>query len=338
MMHGRMQILRTVWTVAALAAATALCAAEPRTGDGLQISLQSEVQVADRVVRVADVARISGGNAVQRERIGSLDLAEITEEESSVEVTQGLVVARLLLGGQPPASFEVTGESATLVSWQVAQGAEQRALEAARKSIAHHLSLTTADVAVQLSQPLPADVSKLIDATEGAQLTARTATAAGGRTRVDLWLSDGKGGQCVRAIAVEVRFRQLAPVAVRPLAARQKLIAEDIALETRELPQRGVALTIDQLAGKTLRSSVATGEIIAERDLVAIVDESSPVLIKPRDLVRVTVKKRNLTLTLPTAEAMQSGRLGESIRLRNPTSPKIITGRVTGPGEVEVPL
>jgi flagella basal body P-ring formation protein FlgA len=333
MMHGRMQILKTAWMVVALAAGTAL-----RADDGVQVELQPEAQVADRMVHVADVARISGGTSVQRDRIGSLDLVEITEEQSKVEVTRGLVVARLLLGGESPASFEVTGETAVLVSRQLAQGAGPRAIEAARKSIAQHLSLSTADVVVQLSQPLPADVTRLIDGTEAGELTARTSNGPGGRTRVDLWLSDGKGGQTVRPIAVDVRFRQLAPVAARKLAARQKLTAEDITLEIRELPQRGVTLTLEQLAGRTLRNPVAAGEIVMERDLVVVVDETSPVLIKPRDIVRVTAKKRNLTLTLPAAEAIESGRLGESIRLRNPTSTKIITGRVTGRGEVEVPL
>jgi len=333
MMHGRIPILKAAWMVAALAAATAL-----RAGDGLQVELLPAAQVSDRMVHVTDVARISGGSAVQRDRIGSLDLAEITDEQSQVEITRGLVVARLLLGGESPASFEVIGESETLVSRQLTQGAGPRAVEAARKAIAQQLSLATADVVVQLSQPLTAEISRLIDETETAQLTARTSNPPGGRTRVDLWLSDGKGGQTVRPIAVDVRFRQLAPVAARKLSARQKLAAEDITLEIRELPQRGATLTLEQLAGRTLRNPVAAGEIIAERDLVVVVDEKSPILIKSRDLVHVTAKKRNLTLSLPAAEAMQSGRLGESIKLRNPTSTRIITGRVTGPGEVEVPL
>jgi flagella basal body P-ring formation protein FlgA len=323
---------------AALALTTVLRAAEPRFVGGMQIALQSEAQVSDSVVRVADIAQISGGNAVEREEIGSLDLAEISDAEPNIEIRQSLVLARLLLSGQAPKNFQVTGAAATQVSWQVGQGVEQRALDAARKSIAHQLSLPAAEVVVQLSQPLPADVTAQINATDAAQLTARMATPPGGRTRIDLWLSDGKGGQCVRPIAVDVRFRQLTPVAVRPLTARQKLVAEDITLETRELPQRGVAMTIEQLTGKTLRRSIATGEIIGDRDLVAIVDEKAPIVIKSQDLVRVTAKKRNLTLELPTAEAMQSGRLGETIRVRNSRSGRVIIGRVTGPGEVEVPL
>lgn len=326
--------------IAALVVALTTCvrAAEPRRDGPLKIALNPAAEVSDRVVRIADIAKISGGNAVQRDRIGALDLVEMDEAGDSLEVRDTLVQARLLLSGVAPANFEIGGASTTQVSWYAGHGAEQRALDAARRAVSEQLAISAADITVQLSQPLPTDISGLIDATDVAQLTARSVTPPGGRTRIDLWVADGKGGQIVRPIAVDVRFRQMMPVAVRPISARQKLVADDIALETRELPQRGVGLTLEQLEGRTLRRAVAAGEIISERDLLAIVDEKAPVIIRPRDVVRVTAKKGRLTLVLPTAEAMQAGRLGETIRVRNTTSGRTVIGRVTGPGEVEVPL
>jgi flagella basal body P-ring formation protein FlgA len=261
----------------------------------------------------------------------SLDLAELTVEAHERSLKPGYVK-------RAPAGIRMDGASATQVTWQAAHSAEQRALDTVRSAVADHLTVPVDDVVVQLSQPLPADVAERIGATAADELTARVTTAVSGRTRVDLWISDGRGGQRATPIAVELRFRQVTPVAARPIAARQTVAAADVVLETRELPQRGAALSLEQVTGKSLRRSVAAGEILTERDLIAPVKENDPVLIKPRDAVRLTARKGNLLFSMPGAEALQSGRMGEMVRVRNTASGKIVLGRVTGPGEVEVPL
>jgi flagella basal body P-ring formation protein FlgA len=43
-------------------------------------------------------------------------------------------------------------------------------------------------------------------------------------------------------------------------------------------------------------------------------------------------------VVLSAAEALQSGRRGDTIRVRNPSSRRVITARVVGPGELQAPL
>lgn len=336
-MHGRRHIMIGAG-LALLLATTSLVAAEPDDDGRLRIALQAEVEVTESLVRVSDVALIFGGNAVQRERIGALDLFEMTGSETTTQVERLLIEARLLVSGEAAGSYVVTGAAVARVSLSQNRSAEQRVLDAARNSISEQLALPADEVVVQLSQPLTAELVELINATDTAQFVARPTAPIGRRTRVDLWLQGSRGGQLVRPVAIDVRFRQLAPVAVRPLKARQKLTPDDVALETRDLPRRGVSLTLEQLIGKTLRKPVVAGGILAEGDLVVIFDDKDPVIIRPRDVVRVTARKRNLTLEMPAAEAMQAGRMGETIRVRNTATQKVIIGRVAGPGEVEVPL
>lgn len=333
-MHGRTHIL--IAAGLALLTAASLRGAEPVDDGRLRIELRPEVEVAESVVRVADVAEITGGNAVQRERIGDFDLFELPAGESPMEVQAVLIEARLLLGGETDGSFVVTGTAT--VSLSASHGSEQRVLQACQDAISKQLSIARDDVVAQLATPLAAELTDLINATESGQLAARPAAPIGGRTRVDLWLQGSRRGQVVRPIVVDVQFRQLAPVAARPLKARQKLTENDVVLETRDLPHLGQALTLEQLIGTTLRKPVAAGAVVNDRDLIPVVDETRPVLIRPRDIVRVTAKKRNLILEMPAAEAMQAGRLGETIRVRNTATQKVIIGRVAGPGEVEVPL
>lgn len=312
--------------------------AEPQTSGVVVVTLSAEAEVTNRLVRVGDVASVAGGNAAVRKRISELDLVELDLAEPSIEVSRLLVEARLLLNGVPSNAFRVEGAASTAVSRQQAHTNEERVLEAVRLAVADELSLSTQEVAVRLAQPLTAELASLVNATPADELRARLTSAPGGRTRVELWVSDARGGQKQTAVLVNVRFRQLAPVAVRPLAARQTLGEGDVVLEMRELTQRGIALTLEQVAGKSLRRSLAAGEVVVEKDLFAPANNDDPVLVNPRDMVRLTAKKGRLTIEIPSAEVLQSGRMGDTVRVRNTTSGRIVVGRVTGPGEVEVPL
>lgn len=60
-----------------------------------------------------------------------------------------------------------------------------------------------------------------------------------------------------------------------------------------------------------------------------------PVLIKPREIVRLVAKIGAVRVTA-LAEAQQEGRLGQTIRVRNVDSNKIISGKVVDRNMVEV--
>ncbi|MBL8848987.1 MAG: flagellar basal body P-ring formation protein FlgA [Planctomycetaceae bacterium] len=333
----RAHILLVV-VVALFASVTAVRAAELQASGLVVVTLRSDVDHHSRLIRVGDIALISGGSAAARQRIADLDLVELDLAEPSIEISQTLVEARLLLNGVPPGAFRINGAEAAAVVRRQAQSNEERVLDVVRSAVAEELALDANEIIVQLAQPLTAELARMVQATPEGELAARLPSTAGGRTRIDLWISEDRGGQRQTAIVVNVRFRQLTPVIVRPLAARHVLTEADVAMEMRDLTQRGVALTLDQVTGKSLRRSLIAGEIVVEKDLFAPVSEDDPVVVKPRDMVRVTARKGKLRLEMPSAEAMQAGRLGETVRVKNPITGRIIIARVVGSGEVEVPL
>ena len=63
--------------------------------------------------------------------------------------------------------------------------------------------------------------------------------------------------------------------------------------------------------------------------------DENPVLVKLRDRVKLTANVRIGQVTM-TGEALQEGRMGESIRIRNIDSNRTVQGRILGPGLVEV--
>jgi hypothetical protein len=60
-------------------------------------------------------------------------------------------------------------------------------------------------------------------------------------------------------------------------------------------------------------------------------------VIRPGDVVRMSVTSGNLKIT-GTGEALQFGRIGDRIRVRNVDSKNVITGRVDGPKSVVIEM
>ena len=324
---------------AALTHAPGVHAEKPGADRRLRITLKDRVETTRRLIRLSEIAQIAGGDPLLRQRAGRLDLVQLEEHESTADISRTLVQARLLLSDAAPDGFRVDGAPVVRVVTPTNIAPEDRALAVTQTAIAERLAIAVDDVVVRLAQPIPADVVQGIQQSPVDGLEARIpATPVGGANRVDLWVRDAAGVQRVRPISVEVRFRQLVPVATRPLKARQTLTIDDVDLEPRDLLQRGVGLTLEQVIGNALRRPVVAGDVIHNTDVIAAVATDDPVLIKPRDVVQVTVKKGTLIVKLPTAQALQAGREGEMIRVRNPSSGRVVIGRVTGAGEVEVPL
>ena len=93
------------------------------------------------------------------------------------------------------------------------------------------------------------------------------------------------------------------------------------------------------VSGLSPRRTIRPGEILTLSDFPEQPGRgASEQLIRSRDAVRIVGRRKALKFVVPAAEALQSGRLGQLIRVRNLQSNRIVVGRVTGRGEVEVPL
>lgn len=122
-------------------------------------------------------------------------------------------------------------------------------------------------------------------------------------------------------------------VAARPLARGLALTAADFShqrLDLAALPSAALTRP-DQLVGRKLRYPVAAGTAL------------HVALLEPAPLVR-----RGQTVTLlsgrpgfevsVSAEALANGENGESVRVRNPATRRIVEGIVVAPGRVRAPM
>lgn len=320
-------------------AATVQLRAEDGAADLLRVELHERIAVCERLVRVGDAAEIRGASAELRARAAGLDLLELSPNQTAEQVTAARLTARLLIAGFAPEQFRVGGASMTEVVWRTEQSAEERVLAAIRRGVEERLYVPADEVSPQLAQPLATELVQFLEQTPDAAVEARfAAVPTGGRTRVELWLAAPGAATRVTAANIDLRFRQIVPVVSESISAREIITADAVTFEEREVAQLNSVLPAEQVVGMSARRRLVRGDVIVSRDLAEPKAADEPMLIEARDLVRLTARKGNLTLTMPAAEALQGGRMGDFIRVRNPSSGKIIIGRVVAAGEVEVPL
>lgn len=135
------------------------------------------------------------------------------------------------------------------------------------------------------------------------------------------------------SVRVIGRARKLVEIAVlaRPIRKGAIIRARDVtvrAMPAPSVPQSAVREK-DDIVGQSARFTLRPGRPIRKGDL------QPPILVKRGAITTIIVQTRFMRLT-SQARALENGARGETIRLRNTKSKKIIEGVVTGPDRVRI--
>lgn len=127
-----------------------------------------------------------------------------------------------------------------------------------------------------------------------------------------------------------VEMLKKVPVATRAIYFAERIELGDFKWEWRDvsLAQDGIPLA-GELAGKRLRGSVRAGDILWRASI-----EKEKALTRGES-VRVLVGEPTWQVSL-TALAEQDGFIGDTVKVKNPKTSKILSGVVTAKGEVSV--
>jgi len=139
-------------------------------------------------------------------------------------------------------------------------------------------------------------------------------------------------GRVQENLALRTELMALAPVAVAAgdLPRGAVITLKDLRLDERDITGlRQPYLEIPPLLGMGARRAIKAGEVLQKGMLATL-----PV-VRRGELVTLTVRSAGLVLTA-SGVALDNGGLGETIRVRNSSSQKGVSGRITGPGKVEL--
>ena len=297
------------------------------------VQLEAEVTHSIGALRIGDIARIWATDKELERQVKTLEIGELTANQNET-ITIDQIRLRLQMHGLGSDIVQVVGPEQ--VNVQLSPPAENDTLAIfVRDALAEHWAVAPDDVTVEIHQPT-ADATPTLLENETWKFEIPTAANPG---RLTLRGMRMKGPIVMRNLPVQVTASLYGNVAVAAatIPPRRTLQAEDVRVERRALASLDDRWTDGEWVGKSARQTLQVGQVVRTQYL----SEAAPseeMVVKARSVVRLAVRKGNLCVTASGGEALQSGRIGDWVRVRNPQSGKVISGRVTGPDEVEVPF
>ena len=129
----------------------------------------------------------------------------------------------------------------------------------------------------------------------------------------------------------DVRVFEEVVIASQPLARYDPLTSENVRLERRnlgELPSQPLT-SLEELEGKQMTRPVEVNQVVT----VAMVD--LPRVVRRGSVVTLVYESAGLHVELP-GRAAEAGRIGDRIRVENPSSGRVIEGRILDDRTVKV--
>jgi flagella basal body P-ring formation protein FlgA len=324
--------------LALLLATWGLDALPVAAGDRLRVHLQDVEVSSDGVVKIKDIAAVTGTNPQAVEQLGDVDVAVLTETVAQEVIGRERIAARLLLAGYDGREIAITGASAVPVRFRSApeQGVDATTVEsAARLALAATFGVSPEDVDARLTAPLGLSLPKgagplLVD-------VVPPANPQPGHMRMTLRVFSGAELLHVTSTLFDVRIRQQVVLAAATLPVGTVLSANNVTYQERWATKRDYFPQRQSLTQWRVRRAVRAGETITSNDLIPISpEEEEPVAVRARDIVQLVARGKGINATVPAAEALEAGRIGDKIRVRNIHSQRIVVGEVVSSKEVQV--
>jgi len=293
------------------------------------ITMRSAVEVDDSQVRLGDVATIEGGSPSEVEKLAELAVASAPKPGRSKEIDRDYMLAKLHQQGYPVRQVLFQGSRSTIAT-RSSQSIDSDTLEAKfRASIESHMPWSAADTVIDI-QPPPDVLGLPTGETDVRFESGGDYRYVGDETFRTTVLVDGKPCKTLYLRASVHPFERVA-VATRDISRGSSINDTDFAMIRKDLAELSGGFLKDraEIRGLIAARSVSAGSVISLR----CVDR--PVVIKRGKIVIAEVTGRGFRITA-TVKAMDSGRVGDVVRLTNLDSRKTLTGEVVDENTVRV--
>jgi flagella basal body P-ring formation protein FlgA len=300
------------------------------------VTVQATATVSESRVQVGDVARLEGGSALVRQQIARLDLADLPSGESAMAVLREQVYYRIRISDINPEQYRVEGAAQVHVRRDHYQVSEADLVAAAREQVLQHLPARPEDISIQPIQPLHLPpIPNTCREDIRLQAEYRSPAMPLGRVRVEVAILVHGERRAVIPVNLEVRMYQTVVLTSRRIGAGEPLTPGNVYLDRRALDTLLSYLPEAELRrGKKTVRALGAGQMVLSAD-VAAAPLDSPVLVKAQTPVKMVARLGSLEV-VAQGEALQDGRAGQLVRVRNVDSSKVVVGKVVDRSVVEV--
>lgn len=304
-----------------------------------RIELSSNAVVNALTVRLDDIASIEGADTSTVDRLKQIDLTTLDAVGDSATISQSLLTVRLALAGFDDPDFELVGAKKVVVTRRPTQTTDQAAIAELRKELAKVWQSQPEDVLITLVRPLPLDVLELAQDNHDIK-PLMVSTPRLGANVIKFGAYRRGSLQTTFSASVEIRLIKELAIAVQTIPPGQVITEADVEVRRQPFRHRDALHASPNVVGFEAARVLQPGDMIAPTFVrrPRADRQTSPLVIKRRDRVKVVAVKGGLTVTIPQAEALDDGAVGDTIRLRNLQSRKIVIGQVEDSQTVKIKL
>ncbi len=292
----------------------------------VEIRFRSDsIATSRKLVRIQDVAEVTGGDFHLRSRIAELDLEDFGSSQTTIQLASDQVAYRILLDGISRSAFHI--EPSNITVHQVEPGHINRMMEQLLlRDLLASYSLEESSVEWQLITSLESQVSRsgLDIATLSVQAKWPVELPVGQRA-IQVTYFDSFGRSIDQSTVCKLTmFREV--VRLKENVARGERIEESMIERVRRpisTSQVNLA-SYDQVVGKVAQSDLQPFTLVSLNAVKEKPGSPHHWDVRRNSLVDIVIKQGNLVVTLKAAKANQNGRIGDTIELINPTTRKSI--------------
>ena len=332
-MFRRAAGLALAWWLVGLSIDTSADA--PATGDPVVVRLKARAEVPARAVAVGHVADLSGGPAALRAQIARIDLDEFGGG-TTLKVKRRQVEFRLRRTDLPATAYQIAGEDETVAIAVRQPLSTEAVVRTAMAAVMKRLPWPEQDLSVRLVQPVTAVLPAVSDPAEATlQAESHSANVGPGRVQMDVSVYVAGEKKLMLPVYLDVRVVQPVVIARKGLGRGDVLTEETTITDRRAVDAAAKVPAPDLVLGRKLKRPLAAGAVVLASDVEYLPTPTAAVLVKARQPVKMLSRSGSFTIRAD-GEAMQEGRLDDLVRVRNTASKKVVVGKVTGPGVVEI--
>ena len=312
---------------------TSTCCAE------IRITLRNNPVVTSRQIKLSDVADVSSTSDAQQKFASQIDLKPIPAGKRTLALTRSYVQIRLMLAGWSRDDIFIQGRALTTVSYDPPRPISDTDVEnAARKTMLQVMGVPEENLKVSLLRSFVDSLPPSLKTMPGLRVDViPPADVKLGQTSLTVTLWDAERQLKSQRVQFQVLRRHRVAVARTSIQRDSALTPAAFHFENRFLAKRVDELSEDELLGMTPRNQLNRDDIIELKLLRKTAPRTLTPVIRKRDRVQATYSRGGLFLQLQNAEALEDGRIGDVIPLRNPgENGREFSALVLGPGRVEI--
>jgi flagellar basal body P-ring formation protein FlgA len=298
-----------------------------RTASGLTVYLPREVTVKDSLLSLGRVAVIQGRESLVA-KANRIALGRISVPGQKIIIDRPTVLSRLACNGIPASMVTLTG-------------AEQITVKQHHQLVSGDEFISAAESFLQKHRPVAARCQWcatrrpedfLVPGTDkNVRLSARSlenSVANQASVEVNIFTGDRKVGSREVTFGLKYEFREAVTKVDVPAGATISPTNVEIEQELSDSPQpAGWKAPYGLIARRRLRANTVLRASMLE-------PVASPTVIKRNHSVVIRIERPGFVITA-VGKAMQDGKPGEYIKVRNVDSLRIIVTRVNADGSVE---